>query len=67
MKTKLLFVFLLFFCFYGIAQTDTYNLNWFAGIGTNVDLTIETGDTVIWTWTSPNHSVENNPAGVSFP
>ncbi|MBQ0767852.1 MAG: T9SS type A sorting domain-containing protein [Bizionia sp.] len=65
MKTKLLFVLLLFFCFKGIAQTDTYNLNWFVGIGSNVDLTIETGDTVIWTWTSPNHSVENDPAGTS--
>jgi len=47
------------------AQTDTYNLNWFAGIGNSVDLTIETGDTVIWTWTSPNHSVENDPSGSS--
>ena len=47
------------------AQTETHNLNWFSGIGSNVDLTIESGDTVIWTWTSPNHTVENDPAGTS--
>jgi len=40
------------------AQT-THNLEWFTGIGPNVDLTIETGDTVIWTWINPNHTVEN--------
>ncbi|MGB1313722.1 MAG: T9SS type A sorting domain-containing protein, partial [Bizionia paragorgiae] len=65
MKKTLLFMFLLVFYISAIAQTQTYNLNWFAGIGSNVDLTIETGDTVIWTWTSPNHSVENDPAGTS--
>jgi hypothetical protein len=63
MKTKLLI-----FLFFGLVQLHaqtTHELNWFAGIGSNVDLTIETGDTVRWTWTSPNHTVENNPAGSS--
>ncbi len=64
MKKQLLIA----FTFLGIltvsAQT-THNLDWFAGIGSNVDLTIETGDTVIWTWTSPNHTVENDPSGSS--
>tara|TARA_R110000796_G_scaffold116524_7_gene229090 strand:+ start:792 stop:998 length:207 start_codon:yes stop_codon:yes gene_type:complete len=36
-----------------------HNLDWFAGIGSNVDLTITAGDTVIWTWISPTHTVEN--------
>jgi len=59
MKTKLLL-----FCLLGIfsvnAQT-THNLEWFMGIGTNVDLTIESGDTVIWTWgDSAPHTVEND-------
>lgn len=31
------------------AQT-THNLDWRMGIGSNVDLTIDQGDTVIWTW-----------------
>ena len=59
MKTKLL----IFLCLIALcvnAQT-THDLNWFTGIGNNVDLTIETGDTVRWTWTSPNHTVENVP------
>jgi len=62
MKTKLLLVLFVIGIFSLNAQT-THNLNWFAGIGSNVDLTIESGDTVIWTWTSPNHTVENDPAG----
>lgn len=28
----------------------------------NSDLTIEVGDTVRWTWTDPNHTVENDPS-----
>lgn len=59
MKTKLLF----FLFLYGIinvnAQT-THNLNWRIGIGTNLNLTIDVGDTVIWTWTdSAPHTVTN--------
>ncbi len=59
MKTKLLLL-ALFGIFATNAQT-TYNLDWFMGIGTNVDLTIDQGDTVIWTWgdTAP-HTVENS-------
>ncbi len=60
MKTRLLIV----LTFLGILSTTaqtTHNLNWFAGIGSNVDLTIESGDTVIWTWTSPSHTVESVP------
>ncbi len=63
MKTRILIMMLLG-QFIITAQT-THNLDWFAGIGTNVDLTIVSGDTVIWTWTSINHTVENNPAGTS--
>lgn len=60
MKKQLLIAFLSLGFLSTTAQT-THNLNWFAGMGSNVDLTIETGDTVIWTWTSPNHTVENVP------
>lgn len=60
MKTKLLLL-----TFLGIftanAQT-THNLDWFMGIGTDVDLTINEGDTVIWTWGDEMpHTVENDP------
>jgi hypothetical protein len=63
MKTKLLILTCL--CLFNLNAQTTHELNWFTNIGTNVDLTIETGDTVRWTWTSANHSVENNPAGTS--
>ena len=63
MKTKLL---MLIFCgVFSLNAQTTHNLDWFAGIGSNVDLTIVNGDTVIWTWTSSNHTVENDPAGTS--
>ncbi len=60
MKTKLLlFTFLGFLA--ANAQT-THNLDWFMGIGSNVDLTIDQGDTVIWTWgDAVPHTVENDP------
>ncbi len=58
MKTKLL-VLTLFGFFATNAQT-THNLQWFMGIGSNVDLTIDEGDTVIWTWgDNAPHTVEN--------
>lgn len=58
MKTILLI--LVFIAFGAQAQT-THDLNWQIGIGTNVDLTIEVGDTVRWTWTdSAPHTVEND-------
>lgn len=63
MKTKLLFLFT--FMVFSLNAQTTHNLDWFMGIGTNADLTIESGDTVIWTWTSPNHTVENDPDGTS--
>lgn len=58
MKTKLLSFILVMALLHVNAQT-THNLDWFTGVGSNVDLTIEPGDTVIWTWTSQNHTVEN--------
>jgi len=58
MKTKLLIA-VLFLGLLNIDAQTTHNLDWFTGIGSSVDLTIETGDTVIWTWTDPNHTVEN--------
>ncbi len=58
MKTKLLIA-ALFLGLLNINAQTTHNLDWFTGIGSSVDLTIETGDTVIWTWTNPNHTVEN--------
>jgi hypothetical protein len=58
MKTKLLIAGLFIGLLNVNAQT-THNLNWFTGIGTDVDLTIVSGDTVIWTWTNPNHTVES--------
>ena len=60
MKKQLLIAFAFLGILTASAQT-THNLDWFAGIGSNVDLTIESGDTVIWTWTSSNHTVENVP------
>lgn len=60
MKSKLI-IMLAFIGMLSVNAQTTHNLNWFTGIGSSVDLTIETGDTVIWTWTSPNHTVENIP------
>src|SRR5690606_9892318 len=60
MKTKLLLLAFLG-TFAANAQT-THNLDWYMGIGTNVDLTIDQGDTVIWTWGDEMpHTVENDP------
>ncbi|WP_296311831.1 T9SS type A sorting domain-containing protein [Winogradskyella sp. UBA3174] len=60
MKSKLLIIALALGLLSTNAQT-THNLNWernVTGTGT-ADLTIETGDTVIWTWLDANHTVEN--------
>ena len=66
MKTTLLSLTLFFIGIFSIqSQTQTHDLDWFAGIGAGVNLTIEENDTVKWTWTSPNHSVENDPGGSS--
>lgn len=60
MKTKLLA--LLFLGIFSTQAQTTHNLNWEIGIGTNVDLTIDEGDTVIWTWTDAfPHTVTNLP------
>lgn len=60
MKTKLLL--LAFLGVFAVNAQTTHNLDWFMGIGTNVDLTIDEGDTVIWTWTDEMpHTVENDP------
>ena len=58
MKTKLLIAGL-FLGFLNVNAQTTHNLNWFTGIGSDVDLTIVSGDMVVWTWTNPNHTVEN--------
>jgi len=58
MKTRLLILTL--FGILSVNAQTTHNLDWFTNIGTNVDLTIASGDTVIWTWTSPSHTVEND-------
>ena len=60
MKTKLYFLIASIVMLSANAQT-THHLDWAMGMGTNVDLTIVSGDTVMWTWTSPNHTVENTP------
>lgn len=58
MKTKLLL--LTFLGIFAANAQTTYNLEWYTGIGSNVDLTIDQGDTVIWTWgDSAPHTVEN--------
>lgn len=55
METRLLIILCLLT--FSINAQTTYDLDWYAGIGSNVDLTIDIGDTVRWTWTSPNHTV----------
>ena len=62
MKTRLLII--LCFGILNINAQTTYDLNWFTGIGSNVDLTIDIGDTVKWTWTSSNHTVTSLPGSV---
>jgi len=66
MKTKLLFSLFLIGIISVNAQT-THNLDWRIGIGTNLDLTIDDGDTVIWTWTdSAPHTVTNKSGSVEI-
>ncbi|MDP2687326.1 MAG: T9SS type A sorting domain-containing protein [Aequorivita sp.] len=58
MKTKLLL--LTFLGFFAANAQTTHNLDWFMGVGNNVNLTIDEGDTVIWTWQDAvPHTVEN--------
>ena len=63
MKTNLLF--LLFAGLISVNAQTTHDLNWERDMGPNVDVTIEAGDTVRWTWIDNNHTVENDPAGTS--
>lgn len=60
MKTKVLFLLLTFMAFSLNAQT-THHLDWEMGAnGPEMDLTIDIGDTVIWTWTDAvPHTVQN--------
>ncbi|MEM0518903.1 T9SS type A sorting domain-containing protein [Aequorivita flava] len=58
MKTKLLLLALI--GVFSVNAQNTYNLDWVMGIGSSVDLTIDQGDTVIWTWgDNAPHTVEN--------
>jgi len=58
MKTVLL---LLVFISFGVQAQTTYDLDWEMGIGTNIDLTINVGDLVRWTWTDTfAHTVQND-------
>ncbi len=58
MKTKLLL--LAFLGFFATNAQTTYNLDWYVGIGSSVDLTIDEGDTVTWIWgDNAPHTVEN--------
>jgi hypothetical protein len=58
MKTVLL---TLVFISFGIQAQTTYNFDWEMGIGSNLDLTINIGDKVIWTWTDDfSHTVQSD-------
>jgi plastocyanin len=60
MKTKLLILICLLTL--NVTAQTTHDLIWERFfISPNSDLTIEVGDTVRWTWTDPNHTVENVP------
>lgn len=61
MKIKLLLI-MLFGVLIANAQT-THNFNWFAGIGPSVDMTIDIGDTVKWTWTDAVPHTVTSDAG----
>lgn len=59
MRTKLLFI--AFLTVFSLSAQTTFDLDWAIGSGTNNDLTIISGDTVRWTWTTASHTVENTP------
>ena len=58
MKTRILIIFS--FGILSLNAQTTHDLDWYTGMGSNVDLTIDVGDTVRWTWTSINHTVTSN-------
>ena len=56
MKSKLLFILSLFIT--TVSAQQTYNLGWSTnGESVNQQLTVDVGDTVIWTWTSGYHNL----------
>jgi plastocyanin len=56
MKTKLLILFC--FILFSISAQTTHDLDWDTNVGTSLDVAIDVGDTVRWTWTDTfNHSV----------
>lgn len=61
MKTTLLLFFLGIFCL--TAQT-THDLDWSLASGTSLDLTIDQGDTVRWTWTDSAPHTTTSTSGV---
>lgn len=78
MRRRLLTIIFSFTVCFLFSQT-THKLDWSEAVGTNLNLTIEKGDTVTWIWTSPNHTIENkkestetfdsgflNPVGSTF-
>lgn len=62
MKTKLLFLSLLFFVLANSNAQTTFDLDWHINFTSpDTDLTIDVGDTVKWTWTDAlPHTVEND-------
>lgn len=58
MKTPLLIILCL--GMFSVSAQTTHDLDWYAGIGSSVDLTINSGDTVRWTWGDAlPHTVQN--------
>jgi len=56
MKTKLLILFC--FILFSISAQTTHDLDWDTNVGTSLDVAIDVGDTVRWTWTdNVDHSV----------
>jgi len=60
MKKSLLIILCL--AMFSVNAQTTHDLDWYTGIGSNVNLTIDVGDTVRWTWTSPSHTVTSLPS-----
>ncbi len=50
MKQLLYILFTSMTCILSAQTTETISIDWFTGVGNDVDRTIETGDTVTWVW-----------------